>query len=59
MVSTIIFISILGSHFIKIKNNTNLDDNIEGAENLWAWKYRVLLTLEEHDMETYVKEGVA
>ena len=37
---------------------TNLDENIEGAENFRAWKYRVILTLEEHDLEGYIKEEV-
>ena len=36
-------------------NNTKL----EGAENFHAWKYRVFLILEEHDLENYVKEEVA
>ena len=40
-------------------NNTKLEDKLEGAENFWAWKYRVLLILEEHDLENYVKEEVA
>ena len=31
----------------------------EGAENFQAWKYRVLLMLEEHDQEEYVKGEVA
>ena len=36
-------------------NNTK----IEGAENFRAWKYRVLLILEEHYLENYVKGEVA
>ena len=39
-------------------NNTKLEDKLEGAENFRAWKYRVLLILEEHDLENYVKEKV-
>ena len=39
-------------------NNTKLEDKLEGAENFWAWKYRVLLILEEHDLENYVKKEV-
>ena len=34
-------------------------DKLEGAENFWAWKYRVLLILEEDDLESYVKEEAA
>ena len=38
--------------------NTNLDENIKGAENFIAWKYRVMLILEEHDLEGYIKDEV-
>ena len=55
LVRTILSISIWGSHFIKITNNTKLEDKLEGAENFREWKYRVLLILEEHDLENYVK----
>ena len=40
-------------------NSTKLEDKLEGAENFRAWKYRVLLILEEHDLENYVKREVA
>ena len=40
-------------------NNTNFNDKLEGSENFQAWKYRVLLILEEHDLENYVKEEAA
>ena len=40
-------------------NNTKRDDKLEGVENFRAWKYRVLLILEEHDLENYIKEEVA
>ena len=39
-------------------NNTKLEDKLEGAENFQAWKYRMLLILEEHDLEDYVREEV-
>ena len=39
-------------------NNTKLDDKLEGVENFQAWKYRVLLILEEHELENYIKEEV-
>ena len=32
---------------------------IEGDDNFQAWKYRMLLILEENDLEIYVKEEVA
>ena len=35
-------------------NNTKL----EGAENFRAWNYRVMLILEEHDLESYINDEV-
>ena len=40
-------------------SSTKLDEKLEGAENFWAWKYRVMLILEENDLEKFVKEEVA
>ena len=42
-----------------MKNSTKLEDKLEGVENFRAWKYRVLLILEEHDPKDYVKVEVA
>ena len=39
-------------------NGTNLVENIEGAENFRAWKYRTMLILEEHDLDGFIKEDV-
>ena len=39
-------------------NNTKLEDKREGAENFWELNHRVLLILEEHDLEDYVKGEV-
>ena len=39
-------------------NSTKIDENIEGPENFRAWKYKVMLILEEHDLEHYIKDGV-
>ena len=39
-------------------NNTDLDENIEGAKNFSAWKYRIMLILEENDLDKFVKEEV-
>jgi hypothetical protein len=39
-------------------SNTKLDEKLEGAENFRSWKYRVMLILEEHELEDYVKEGL-
>ena len=38
--------------------NIKLDENIEGAENFRAWKYRIMLILQENDLERFVKEEV-
>ena len=38
-----------------MKNNTKLEDKLEGAENFREWKYNVFLILEEHDLENYAK----
>ena len=39
-------------------NNGNIDENIEGAKNFRAWKHIVMLLLEEHDLEGYIKDEV-
>ena len=38
--------------------NINLDEKIECVDNILAWKYRVMLNLEENDLEDFVKEEV-
>ena len=40
-------------------SSTKLDEKLEGAENFRAWKYRVMLILEENNLEKFVKEEVA
>ena len=37
---------------------TQLDDNIEGVENFWAWKYRISLILEEYDLDKYISRKI-
>ena len=37
-------------------NNTKLDEKLEGAENFRAWKYIIMLILEEHDLNGFIKE---
>ena len=39
-------------------NNTNPDENIEGAKKFRAWKYRIMLILKEHDLDGFIKEEV-
>ena len=38
--------------------NTKLGENIEGAENFKGWKYKIMLILEENDLEGFIKEEV-
>ena len=38
--------------------NTKLDENIEGVENFRAWKYRIMLILQNNDLDRSVKEEV-
>ena len=42
----------------KFAPSTKLDEKLEGIDNFWAWKYRVMLILEENDLENFVKEEV-
>ena len=37
-------------------SNINLDEKFEGIDNVCAWKYRVMLILENNDLEYSVKE---
>ena len=37
-------------------SNTKLDGKLEGADNFRAWKYRVMLILEENDLEVFIEE---
>ena len=38
--------------------STKLDEKIEGAKNFRAWKYWMMLILEENYLELFIKEGV-
>ena len=38
--------------------STKLDENLEGAENFIAWKYGIILILQENDLDKFVKEEV-
>ena len=37
---------------------TKLDENLEGAEKFRAWKYRIMLILQENDLDKFLKEEV-
>ena len=41
-----------------MSHHTKLDENIEGADNFQAWKYRVSLVLEENELDSYIIEEV-
>ena len=38
--------------------NTKLDEKLEGADNFRAWKYRVMLILEENNLEGLIEEDI-
>ena len=39
-------------------SSTKLDEKLEGADNFRAWKYRVMLILEENDLEGFIEEDI-
>ena len=50
---------IFGDLLDKKATSTNLEDKLEGIENLRAWKYCIGLILKENDIVKYIKEEVA
>ena len=38
--------------------STKLDEKLEGVDNFRAWKYRVMIILEEHDLEGFVEVDI-
>ena len=42
-----------------MKKNTKLDEKHEGDKNFITWKYRIMLIIEENDLEGFIKEEVA
>ena len=38
--------------------STKLDEKLEGVDNFRAWKYRVMLILEEHDLEGFIEADI-
>ena len=38
--------------------NTKLDEKLEGADNFQAWEYRVMLILEENDLEGFIEADI-
>ena len=41
-----------------MSHHTKLDENLEGVDNFRAWKYRILLILEENELDSYFTEEV-
>ena len=41
-----------------MSHHTKLDENLEGANNFRAWKYRISLVLEENELDSYINEEV-
>ena len=41
-----------------MSHHTKLDENLDGANNFWAWKYKISLVLEENELDSYIKEEV-
>ena len=39
--------------------NTKLDEKNVGVENFRAWKYQIMLILEENDLEGFIKGEAA
>ena len=35
-----------------------LDENLEGFDNFWPWKYRISLVLEENELDSYINEEI-
>ena len=38
--------------------STKLDEKLEGADNFRAWKYRVMLVLQENDLEGFIEANI-
>ena len=43
---------------LKMNKNTKLDEKVEGTESCRAWKYRIMLIMQENDLDKLVKEEV-
>ena len=41
-----------------MSHHTKIDENLEGADNFRAWKYRISLVLEENELDSYISEEV-
>jgi hypothetical protein len=41
-----------------MNTNTRLDKNIEGSNHLRAWKYTMMLIIEENDLVSFVEQDI-
>ena len=41
-----------------MSHHTKIDENLEGADKFWEWKYMISLVLEENELESYISEEV-
>ena len=41
-----------------MSHHTKLDENLEGADNFRAWKYRISPVLEQNELDSYIHEEV-
>ena len=41
-----------------MSHHTKLNENLQGADNFLAWKYRISLVLEENELDSYINEEV-
>ena len=37
-----------------MSHHTKLDENFEGVDNFWAWKYKISLVLKENELDSYI-----
>ena len=41
-----------------MSHHTKFDENLKGADNFRAWKYRISLVLNENKLDSYINEEV-
>ena len=39
-------------------SSTKLDEKLEGVDNFRAWKYRVMVILEENNLDGFIEEDI-
>jgi hypothetical protein len=42
----------------RMTTRTNIDEKLDGSDNFRAWKYRVTLLLEEHELDKFIIKEV-